>query len=55
MGLYDIVTAMIGHTWQSNYSGDQSYIYNIVGCIIILAFVQATDMLYRTFAHFWRA
>lgn len=55
MGLYDIISSMIGHTWQSNYTGDQQYIYYIAGALIILAFIQATDMIYRTFAHFWRA
>lgn len=55
MKLYDIVSGMIGHEWVSNYSGDQQYIYPIVGALIILFTVQSIDMLYKTFAHFWRA
>lgn len=53
--MYDVITEIIGHTWQSNYSGDQQYIYYIVGALIILLTVVFVDMIYRTFSHFWRA
>lgn len=53
--MYDIITEIIGHTWQSNYSGDQQYIYYIAGSLIILLTVVFVDMIYRTFSHFWRA
>ena len=53
--MYDVITEIIGHTWQSNYSGDQQYIYYIAGTLIILLTVVFVDMIYRTFNHFWRA
>ena len=53
--MYDVITEIIGHTWQSNYSGDQQYIYYIAGTLIILLTVVFVDMIYRTFSHFWRA
>lgn len=53
--MYDVITEIIGHTWQSNYTGDQQYIYYIAGTLIILLTVVFVDMIYRTFSHFWRA
>ena len=53
--MYDVITEIIGHTWQSNYSGDQQYIYFIAGTLIILLTVVFVDMIYRTFSHFWRS
>lgn len=53
--MYDLITEIIGHTWQSNYSGDQQYIYYIAGALIILLVVVAIDLIYRLFAHLWRA
>lgn len=40
--MYDIIFEMIGHTWQSNYTSDQQYIFYICGaliCILTVAFV----------------
>lgn len=53
--MYDIIYEIIGHSWQSNYTGDQQYIYYIAGALIILLTVVFVDMIYRTFSHFWRA
>lgn len=53
--MYDIIYEIIGHSWQSNYTSDQQYIYNIAGALIILLTVVFIDMIYRTFSHFWRA
>lgn len=53
--MYDIIADIIGHNWQSNYTGDQQYIYYIAGALIILLVVVAIDLVYRLFAHFWRA
>lgn len=53
--MYDVITEIIGHAWQSNYAGDQQYIYYIAGTLIILLTVVFVDMIYRTFSHFWRA
>lgn len=52
--MYDIVSNIIGHTWQSNYTSDQQYIYYICGCLIILFSCVAIDLIYRVFRHFWR-
>ena len=55
MGLYEIVRNMIDHTWVTTSQGDQQYIYYICGAIIILVTVVLIDLIYRTFAHFWRS
>ena len=53
--MYDIISEIIGHTWQTNYSGDQQHIYYIAGALIILLMIVGVDLIYRLFAHFWRA
>lgn len=53
--MYDIIYEIIGHSWQSNYTSDQQYIYYIAGALIILLTVVAVDLIYRLFSHFWRA
>lgn len=45
--MYDIVYAIINHTWQSNYNGDQQYIYYISGALIIIFTIILIDMIYR--------
>lgn len=52
--MYDIITGIIDHNWQSNYSGDQQYIYYICGALIILLICVVIDLVYRIFRHFWR-
>lgn len=52
--MYDIVEKMIGHTWTTG-SSDQQYIYYICGALIIIFSVVIIDIVYRIFAHFWRA
>lgn len=47
--MYDLIRDLINHTWQSNYTSDQQYIYYIAGTIIIIAFVIVTDLVYRVF------
>lgn len=53
--MYDIISGIIDHSWQSNYTTDQQYIYYIAGAVIILLTVVVIDLVYRTFSHFWRA
>lgn len=53
--MYDVISGIIDHTWQSNYTTDQQYIYYIAGAVIILLTVVVIDLVYRTFSHFWRA
>lgn len=46
--MYDIISNIIDHAWQSNYSGDQQYIIYICGALIIIfavAFVDAIKSL----------
>lgn len=54
MGLYEIIRNMIDHSWLTTNQGDQQYIYFICGAVIVLVTVVLIDLLYRTFAHFWR-
>lgn len=53
--MYQLIQDIINHAWQSNYTGDQQYIYYIAGALIIILVVVAVDLIYRLFAHFWRA
>lgn len=53
--MYSVIENIISHSWQSNYTNDQQYIYYIAGAVIILLVVVFADMIYRTFSHFWRA
>ena len=53
--MYDILSEIIGHVWQSNYAGEQQYIYYICGSLIILLTVVFVDMIYRTFSQWWRS
>lgn len=43
--MYDIIRNLINHTWQSNYTSDQQYIYYIAGTVIILFVVWVFDIL----------
>ena len=52
--MYDIIEDIIGHTWQSNYTSDQQYIYYICGALIMVMFVVFVDLTYRVFRRFWR-
>ena len=42
--MYDIIRNLINHTWQSNYTNDQQYIYYIDGTVIILFVVWVFDI-----------
>lgn len=37
--MYDIISGIIDHTYQSSYSGDQQYIYSICAVIIVISLV----------------
>lgn len=52
--MYDIVSSIIDHVWQSNYTSDQQYIYYICGALIVLITCVLIDIVYRIFSHFWR-
>lgn len=53
--MYDIISDIIGHTWQSNYTSDQQYIYYICGALIIILSCVFVDLIYRVFRHFWHS
>lgn len=43
--MFAIIQNIINHAWQSNYGGDQQYIYYICGAVIVLSFVFVLDLL----------
>lgn len=45
--MYELIKNMIDHEWVSNYSGDQQYIYYIVGAVIILFLIMTYDLIGR--------
>ncbi len=47
--MYDIVERIINHTWQSNYSGDQQYVYTICGVLMIVVVVELIDVTVNLF------
>ena len=53
--MYDVIREIINHTWQSNYTSDQQYIYYIAGTLIVIFSVVIIDLVYRIFGHFWKS
>ena len=50
--MYDIIAGIIDHAYQTNYGGDQQYIYYIAGALIIVwsvAVVDAIKSVWRVF------
>lgn len=46
--VYDFVSQLIGHIWQSGTTqGDQTYLYTTACVIVILAVVATIDLIYR--------
>lgn len=43
--MYDLIANIIDHTWQSNYSSDQQYIYYICGALIVILTVIFIDVI----------
>ena len=52
--MYDIISNIIDHAWQTNYSGDQQYVYYIVGALICLLVVVFVDFIKDIFSGFFR-
>lgn len=52
--MYDLIKNIIDHSWITQGSGDQQYIYYICGCLIVILTVVFIDLIYRVFSHFWR-
>lgn len=52
--MYEVIEDIINHTWQSNYTSDQQYIYYIAGTLIVIFTVVIIDLVYRIFGHFWK-
>lgn len=52
--MYSIIEQIIGHTWQSNYTSDQQYIYYISGTMVLILTVVLIDIIKSVFASFMR-
>lgn len=52
--MYAIIEQIISHSWQSNYTSDQQYIYNICAALICILTVAFVDLVKTTFAQFLR-
>lgn len=52
--MYNIISQIISHAWQTNSSGDQQYIYYIAGALIIVLTVAFVDLVKTTFQQFLR-
>ena len=49
--MYDVVSNIINHTWQTS-SSDQQYIYYICGTLIVVLTVVFVDGIKDVFRHF---
>lgn len=47
--MYAIIEQIINHTWSTQSSGAQGYVYSICAVIICLFFVTAIDWVFRLF------
>lgn len=52
--MYDIVSDIIDHTWITQNSGEQQYVYYIVGAVIVLLVVVFVDLIKDIFSGFFR-
>ena len=52
--MYDLISAIIGHGWNTTNSSEQQIIYYICGAVIVMVVAVFVDLLYRLFSHFWR-
>lgn len=52
--MYDIVNGIISHSWSSNYSNEQQYIYYICGALIVVLTVVFVDIIRDIFRGFTR-
>lgn len=50
--MYNIIESFINHTWVSNYSGDQTYIYAFSIIVGIVLVVTVVDLISRLFGRF---
>ena len=52
--MFDIIRNIISHAWDTNYTGDQTYIYYICSVLIPLSVVLVWDAIFSTFRAFTR-
>lgn len=52
--MYDILMQIIGHSWVSNYSGEQQYLFYGCLALILLLTVAFVDIIRTGFAQFMR-
>lgn len=53
--MYDLISSIIDHVYESSYGGEQQYIYYICGALIVLLTCVFIDLIYRVFSHFWHS
>lgn len=51
--MYDIISNIISHAWNTNSTSEQQIIYYICGALIIVFVSLMFDLIYRLFRHFW--
>lgn len=50
--MYDIISGVIDHSWVTNYTSDQQYIYYICGaliCVLVPVFIDKIFDIFRSF------
>lgn len=52
--MYDIISNIIDHNWITQNSGEQQYVYYIVGAIVCLLVVVIVDFIRDIFCGFFR-
>lgn len=52
--MYDVISDIINHTWQSG-AGEQQYVYMICGVLVITFYAIVIDLIYRIFRGFIRS
>lgn len=52
--MYDIINEIIGHTWVSNYTGEQQYIMHTACALVPILVVAFIDTIKSVFGAFMR-
>lgn len=52
--MYDILNEIIGHTWVTNYNGEQQYIFNTCCALVPILTVAFIDTIKTVFSAFMR-
>lgn len=52
--MYDLISNLINHTWITQGSGEQQYVYYIAGTVIIMLVAVLVDLVYRLIRGFFK-